>query len=144
MGEILVALDGSKHSNKVIDCAVDLAKKTSSSILLLYVMPDQVIPAAYRDYARIEGLDTSAYYETVANKIMIDMSEKIRGKGIKYESVYHVGSPSRKIAEMARLRKVDMIVVGLTGLHGIGRVRALGSTARRVVEESRVPVVVVP
>jgi nucleotide-binding universal stress UspA family protein len=35
-------------------------------------------------------------------------------------------------------------VIGVFGLHHLGRIRSLGSVSRRIVESSTIPVVLVP
>ncbi len=144
MTRILVAVDGSRRSGKVIDHAVGLAKSLSAEILLLYVVPVSPIPDEYLEYARMEGVNIKGYYDLVARRILADLGRSIAEKKIDFESSHRVGIAAIEIARVARLEKVDMIVLGLRGLHGLAKVRALGSTARRVIERSTVPVVVVP
>ena len=144
MKEILVAVDGSKHSEKVVDYATDLAKSMSARIVLVYVMPKIVVPEEYRQYAEEERLDPSGYFEAVGEKITAQMGRRIEKKGVEHEGIYKTGNPAAKILEIAESKTVSMIVVGLHGLHGLARIRAMGSTARRIIENSTVPVAVVP
>lgn len=144
MKRILVAIDGSKASKQVVEYAIGLAKSMSAGISLFYVVPELGVPNDYRQYAKVEMIDSAGYYDEVGKRIVEDFGEEIRRSGVDCDSSYEVGPAFEKILKAVEDSKSDMIVMGLRGLHGLGRVRALGSTARRVMENSRVPVVIVP
>ena len=144
MKEILVAVDGSKHSERIVDYASELAKSIAAKIVTVYVVPEVKIPEEYKEYAKAEHIDPSRYYVAVGEQIISQMRRRIEKSGVEFEGIYEFGHPSSKIIEIANRRKVSVIVVGLHGLHGLGKLQALGSTARRVIENSSVPVVVVP
>jgi nucleotide-binding universal stress UspA family protein len=57
MERILVALDGSDHSEKALDLAADIAAKYGAELLLLHVMPDRPLTDAERHMAEVEYLD---------------------------------------------------------------------------------------
>jgi nucleotide-binding universal stress UspA family protein len=57
MERILVALDGSDHSEKALDLASDIAAKYGAELLLLHVMPDRPLTDAERNMAEVEYLD---------------------------------------------------------------------------------------
>jgi nucleotide-binding universal stress UspA family protein len=143
MKEILVAIDGSEHSNKVVDYASELAENLSAKIVLLYVVPEVHVPEEYRTFAGLEKVDPDSYFAKVGEQVLDKLAKTI-AKNVPHEEISVVGHPGLKIDEIASLRKVSLIVVGLHGLHGLGRLRTLGSTARRVIEKSEVPVLVVP
>jgi nucleotide-binding universal stress UspA family protein len=144
--EILVAVDGSKHSERIVDFAADMAKSLSATVLLIFVMPRSEVPEDYLDYAKRESMSSpiASYLGTVAEQIIAKLGERIRRRGVEYEGVYYLGSPAEKIVETAESRKVGLVVVGVRGLHSVDRIRALGSVSRRVIENSGLPVLVVP
>jgi nucleotide-binding universal stress UspA family protein len=144
--EILVAVDGSKHSERIVDFAASLAKPLSAKILLIYVMPSSDIPEDYLDYAKREAISSpvASYLRTVAEEIIAKLGERIKERGVEYEGVYHLGNPAEKIIEAAESKKVGLVVVGVRGLHSVDRIRALGSVSRRVIENSGIPVLTVP
>lgn len=146
MKKILVAVNGSKHSEKVVDYAADLAKELSANIVLIFVMPRPDVPEDYADYAKREVLanPVASYLKTVSEGIIAKLGGRIEKKGIEFEAIYHLGNPAEKILETAQAKKVALIVVGLHGLRRVGRLRALGSVSRRLMESSPVPVLVVP
>ncbi len=64
--------------------------------------------------------------------------------GVRYSSVIEVGDAKEKILTIERLMGVELIVLGFVGLNGVRKVRALGSLSRALIEQSKVPVLVVP
>jgi nucleotide-binding universal stress UspA family protein len=144
MDQLVVAVDGSQHSTKVVDYAVQLAKSIQASIVLVNVIPDPHVPSGYVEYTKVEGLDPGVYYEQVSQVILESMGTLIKKAGVKYEAIAGTGNPANFIIDIAKRKKACLIVVGVFGLHHLGRIRSLGSVSRRVVENSTVPVVLVP
>lgn len=157
---LLVAIDGSEPSKGAVRFACDIGKKMSASILLVYVSPQ-----LEKEYEHVVGIEKAShyfslshdksakienpigideYYKTVREAIMSESAAIVRASGVKYEELLEIGNPAMKILEVADARKVGMIIVGLQGLHGIGRLRSLGSVSRRIIENSTRPVIVVP
>jgi nucleotide-binding universal stress UspA family protein len=144
MAELLVAVDGSPHSEKIVDYACGLAKSLSATIILLYAVPEIDIPEEYLNYARDEKIadPVVTYMRTIAEQVLLKLGHRITERGLEYEGVHEIGNPADRIVRTAESRKVALGVMGLHGLHGLGLVRSLGSVARRVIENSSVPVVV--
>jgi nucleotide-binding universal stress UspA family protein len=57
MNRILVALDGSEHSDKALDLAADLAAKYGAELVLLHVLSDRPLSDAERHMAEVEFLE---------------------------------------------------------------------------------------
>ena len=55
MDQIVVAVDGSQHSAKVVDFAAQLAKSIPASVVLVNVIPDPNVPSGYVEYTKVEG-----------------------------------------------------------------------------------------
>jgi len=144
MSDILVAVDGSKHSERVVDMAVELAKATSSSLLFAYVAPKLAVPEEYIKNTDEEEPSTDDYYREFSERIFGNLGARASKKGVKVEKIFGTGNPTEFILDKAKSRKVSMIVLGVEGLHNLGKVRALGSTSRRIIENATVPVVAVP
>ena len=144
MAEILVAIDGSKYSNKIVDFACDLAKKMGEDLVLIYVSKD---PDIVEDYIEIGGRIPRASSQKaaveIAESITSDFAKRIENRGIAHQLVLESGRPAEKIVSTATERKCDMIVIGLKGLHGVERIRSIGSVSRRVLESSPCPVAIV-
>jgi nucleotide-binding universal stress UspA family protein len=80
--------------------------------------------------------------------IQINNSEK-RGTKLPSQSVIVIpqviiGNPTEVIIDVANNKqKVDLIIMGSTGLKGISKVRVLGSVSRHVCENAKCPVMLV-
>lgn len=144
MKEILVAIDGSRHSRKILEVAAAIAKNLQASVVPLYVIPSSNVPPDYEKYAKAEGIDPSGYLASLATQIVTDAENQVENSGVQAEGLSLSGNPAEIILKTAKSRGVAMIVLGVQGLHGIGRMRALGSISRRVIENSEVPVLTVP
>ncbi len=146
--EILVAVDGSEHSTKVVSAATDLAKKTSSKILLVSVInPPPQEPEGIRAYEKVENFPDAyaEYLKAITDHLTEKLSKQIQSQSVQHRVVTPSGNPAKEILELADLDKVKSIVIGLKGQHhGIGLIGSLGSVSRRVIENSKVPVLVVP
>ena len=57
MERILVALDGSEHSDKALDLASDIAGKYGAELVLMHVLADKALTEAERQMAEVEYLD---------------------------------------------------------------------------------------
>ena len=136
-------MDGSKKSKPILDYAIILAKKQSSRIVLVHVASWEGVPERYAEYALKEKVDLASYYEAVGAAILAKMNRELVKSGVPFETVLKTGNSASRILEVAKSRKVDMIVIGLQGLHGFNRIRSLGSVSRRVLENAPCPVVVV-
>jgi nucleotide-binding universal stress UspA family protein len=146
MPGILVAVDGCEHSKKLADVGSMLAKTLHTKVILYYVISDPKVPGDYMLRARSEKIPDPlySYYESMARRVTDNLSTRMKDQGVDCEASYEIGNPAFLIKDEARSRSADMLVVGLHGLHGLAKIRSLGSTARRVIEGADVPVVVVP
>ena len=130
--KILVALDGSKHSKKAVELAVDIAKIWSAEAYLIHVMEKKKIPTEFKEYAKFERVRPSNYFSWVAEKLLNEAEFRFREAGIeKVESTYEIGHPADKIIEEADKRKVDLIIMGSRGLGGFTRT-LMGSVSTKV------------
>jgi nucleotide-binding universal stress UspA family protein len=60
MERIMVALDGSEHSEKALDLASDIAAKCGAELVLLHVLSDKPLTDAERHMVEVEYLDEIA------------------------------------------------------------------------------------
>lgn len=67
-----------------------------------------------------------------------------KAKGVS-EAYYDIisGNPVDSILKFMRGRKIDLIIMGSQGRHGIGKLRTLGSVSRKVTELATCPVMIV-
>jgi nucleotide-binding universal stress UspA family protein len=63
-------------------------------------------------------------------------------KGVEHSSIIRHGDPGVEIVKAAEENKADLIVVGSRGLSTLRRL-ILGSVSRKVINKSKIPVLVV-
>jgi len=147
LSTILVAIDGSDESREVVSHAIKLAKQLSARILLLHVIPKLTAPPGFASYVkgeRIEMAPEAAYGKMVGEEILRKFGEEIQKAGVSLEKLVEFGDPADVITGTAESRNVSYVVVGIVGLRGIRKIAGLGSVARRVIENSVIPVITVP
>lgn len=129
---LLAAVDGSKHSDKALEYAAQLAQHYSANLALLHVEEDKLV--------RIGGPQVVECLGTVGECILKDAESKI--KGISLNKMLEYGSPAQIIIKVAKKANVDIIVVGSRGLSSIRRY-LLGSVSDDISMHSRNSVLIV-
>ena len=137
-------------------------------IILLHVVEEIHIriPNFYIGLRIIAGKPLKEYFKEVyeemrneASKMLDDIKKRIestiqinsdkRGTKLSPRSLVVipqviVGNPAEVIIDIANNKqKVDLIIMGSTGLKGISKVRVLGSVSRQVCENANCPVMLV-
>jgi nucleotide-binding universal stress UspA family protein len=149
LSRILVPYDGSKYSNQSLDRAIEIAKKDKTKIDIISVVNLDYIrpPGALLGMVSPSSIDAikkitaSAKKETV--QMLAKQVSKCRSKGIKADSQVLSGYAVDAILKYAKQKKITLIVIGSQGLHGIQKLKILGSTSRKVSELSNCPVLIV-
>lgn len=134
VNRILVAVDGSEHSRKAVDLAVDLAKKWGSEIYLIHVLEEKKVPDEFREFARVERVPVSEYFNLVCQTsgFLGEAEAKAKAAGIwKVERICAQGNPADEIISAAEKYKVDMVVMGNRGLGGFSKA-IMGSVSTKV------------
>ena len=122
INKILVPVDGSVNGCKAVDEAIAFAEKCNASLDFVYV--------------------ASNINKDIPSHIVFDrLWEKLSGdrKARKHVKSGHI---ARSILEVAEEEQSDMIIMGSRGL-GLFKGALIGSVSQKVVEESKVPVMVV-
>jgi len=147
MNDILVAVDGSKHSSKIVDVGIQLAKAFSAGIILVYVIhtPGEE-PEGVKSFEKVEQYPEAYadYLQGLGESVTDQLTDVIQKAGLKVRAITPSGNPANEILNIADVETPTMIVLGVKGMHGIRRFLTLGSVARNVIENARVPVVTVP
>ena len=145
--KILVPIDGSETARKALEYAVDLAKQTGSSIILLSVIDKssfyglQTIPSESSPTHLLETLED--YLRQTAEAYIAEAEELCMSKGVESRKIVNAGHPAEEIIKAAEDLKVDLIVMGSHGKSALGAA-LLGSVTMRVIHmETKIPVLVV-
>jgi nucleotide-binding universal stress UspA family protein len=162
--KILYATDLSENARYAFAYAVSLADLYGAKIALLHVLPEvselmdkHVI--GYIDPDRWEEIKAQHFTEAkealigkrkghlAIKDVLHQFSEKVKegqeGEGfITDDIIVERGNPVEEILKHAEERNCDLIVMGTHG-HGTLEDVMIGSTARRIVRRSKIPVLVV-
>ncbi|MFA4957512.1 MAG: universal stress protein [Candidatus Methanoperedens sp.] len=150
--KILIATDGSVHTEKAITHAIELAKLTGAQLHAVYVVslvhpPDTLDINSSHDPGSsisidvsIEGLKKILRHE--GDEAIRYIEEQAKRDGVDVRKWIIEGQPAKEILKLAEEESVDIIVMGTLGRSGIEKF-LLGSVADKVVRGSRIPVLVV-
>ena len=136
MKNILVPVDGSEGADRAIEQAVTLAKICGAKLNFLYV--------ANINQLAINAVLSDAILDSVtkAGNVVLDRAMEMVPEGIEKESFSDTGSPAVVVLDFAETNDIDLIVMGSRGL-GLLKGVFIGSVSQKVVEESKIPVMVV-
>jgi nucleotide-binding universal stress UspA family protein len=141
---LLVAIDGSEHSARALDEAVDLAQCAHASLTVMTSVPDispWVLGGAggYAGGIDIRALELSAEREYLA---MLDAATDALAADVPVTKVVGHGPPAAAIVEQVRHGGHDLVVMGSRG-RGDVRSLLLGSVSHAVLHTSPVAVLIV-
>jgi nucleotide-binding universal stress UspA family protein len=136
---ILHASDSSAASRRAFDTALDLARATGASLLLVHVLPHRPdVSLALRTYDEIVRALRARGTEELDRLVA-----RAEAAGVSAEAiVVDTGAPAAQIVRVAASRDADVIVMGTRGRTGLARA-VLGSVASRVVATAPCPVLTV-
>ncbi len=141
--KILVPIDGSDYSNKALDYAIELARKFSSEILLVHVVPTTTaIISGSETIGSSVLLDLRRQFEESGHRILSSGEAKIREAGIKVTTKLEYGSLPDSISKIGKEEDVSLIVIGERGLGAVTRF-LLGSVSNKVSHHATCPVLIV-
>ena len=144
ISNILVGFDGSEHSKKAVELGIDLALKWNAELYLIHVLEDleNVVPEAYRQYAKIEHMDPSTYFDTVF-EFLQPAEGRARAAGIrKLERINARGHPAEEILKAAQEHNVDVIILGCRGFGKFARA-FLGGVSTKVLMHANCSCIIV-
>lgn len=139
--KILTAVDFSELTEKVLDAAINMARKFGAELRLVYVVEDMT-PYAWVSVPHVsfdvleQEMDKSA-----GTKLEKLVSEKIPA-GLSCSTEVRKGHPAKEIVDCARSEGSSFIVMGTHGYRGLEKV-LLGSVTDQVLKSAPCPVLVV-
>ena len=139
---IVLATDGSPYSTAAASEAIGLAKKNSSKLTVLSVVPAELATPTDVDFSAA-GMELLAEKEMqAAEKNAKAVKEAAQKVGVAVQAFIMTGKPADAIIETAKDKAADLIIVGSHGRTGIDRL-LMGSVAERVIVMSSCAVLVV-
>jgi nucleotide-binding universal stress UspA family protein len=144
--KILLATDGSAHSRKALEFAIEMSSRYDARLDVLHVVSTMEIPMDILEYISAEDIEdppASVYLEKIGSKILEQSERECRLTGC--ENVHTVvlrGDPADMIIEFAKENGIDIIIMGSRGFRGI-KGRLLGSVSRKVSNNAECTCVIV-
>ena len=142
MKTILVPIDLSDISARVVEHAVRLSRAFTAELWLIHVAapdPDFVGFRTGPQYVR----DHRAEVLKQEHRELHELRDKLRADGVKAEALLIQGPTTETILEEAGDLDAELIVMGSHGRSGLFKA-LVGSVCEQVLRESRVPVYIVP
>lgn len=143
--KVLVAIDGSHHSYKTLQKAIEHVKDVSGELMIVHVIqsPEKVAPIGDFSAANYNYQEEQKEHERKQGQEILKQAQKEAKKaGINGKTVLLEGNPAKSISHYAEKEHVDLIMVGS---HGLGAVKELmvGSVSHKVTHISSIPVLIV-
>jgi nucleotide-binding universal stress UspA family protein len=137
--KLLVAVDHSASTGRVIDAARELARLAGGEVWLVHVL-ERAAPGKYAGPA-LAGNETRAEEQASVDALAGELTRAgIKAHGELRHTVF--GYAAREIIEDAKIHDVDAIVMGSRGRGDLAGL-VLGSTAHKVIHLTDRPVLVV-
>jgi nucleotide-binding universal stress UspA family protein len=154
--KILAAIDLSDMGKLIFESALSLATQNRAQLLLFHALspeeensplpipPDltQIYPAAGNNLTLETWRQQWEEFERTGRETLENYAKKATDAGIEVECHQIIGSPGRKICELAQSQKVGLIVIGHRGRRGLSEF-FLGSVSNYVLHHANCSVLMV-
>lgn len=141
MLEVLLAIDGSEHSQRVIDTVLKLGAEVKAPSV--HVLNVQEEPVVYGEVAIYISPEKAREYALEAGeRIVAQAAERLRQSQLPFTTEVAIGDIAPTIARRAAERRCDLIVLGTRGMGALSSL-VLGSVATKVVHITDIPVLLV-
>jgi nucleotide-binding universal stress UspA family protein len=133
---ILVAVDGSKHSDAAFDVATDIAQKYSSQLFILHVFQGgtgsgTLVSSGVEDDNR-----------SIGQQILNSYEAKAKQKGLQnVRMLLQMGDAAQRIMETASEVKCGLLILGSRGRGGFKEL-LLGSVSHKITNHADCPVLI--
>jgi nucleotide-binding universal stress UspA family protein len=137
---VLATTDLGADSERGLAVAVTVARKLRANLDVVTAIDLPTILLTLTGTAKFRI--SPAWREQTERSAQAELQGGLDELGIKAHAIARVGNPDETILGVALERKSDLVVIPS---HGKGRLRAaLGSTSEAVIDQARVPVLVLP
>ncbi len=143
MKKISVATDYSDVSGNAVRYAAELALHFNARLYIVHVYESPVFFTSEMPYTAVEAAEKVAMQE--AEGRMNDLKESISKEFPKldFEPVVKRGLTSDLVVEIVNDLNAELLVTGVTGAGAVERA-LVGSTTTAIINNSRIPVMVIP
>lgn len=141
---ILIPIDGSPVARKAVKAGIALAKEHGAKVTGYHAL--EPVPAHLYGEGYVADRKMVAEFErrnrAAAKKHIAALAREAGRAGVRFEPVVQTSyRPYEGIVDAAKRRKCDLILMSSHGRRGFDRMM-LGSVADKVIQRSKVPVLV--
>ncbi|MBL8300384.1 MAG: universal stress protein [Rhodanobacteraceae bacterium] len=138
--KLLVAVDGSEHSDRAVDYVLDHWHRFDPDLQLVLCHGDPPLPPHVGN--ALGSTAVGEYHADNAAKALQSARSKLESAGVRAEVHSSVGDPAEVILGAIKKHAADLVVMGTHGRSGLRKL-LLGSVASKLLASSPVPVLVV-
>jgi nucleotide-binding universal stress UspA family protein len=138
---LLVAFDGSSHAQRALAEAIDLAQANRGMLTVVAVTPE---PSVWSMSGYDVPINVDSVQQELEREYQLALDDAVSGvpADLPVTKILKRGAAGHEIVEEANAGHHDLVVMGSRG-RGELRSLLLGSVSHRVLQASRVPVLVV-
>lgn len=134
---IIVALDGSEHGYRALDCARNLVECFGATLWLVHVFPHTSDLLGYDDYEKLV-----ARREGAGQLILNEARQRLGETNLAVQEELMEGPAAEAILSVAETRQADLIVMGTRGLSSLQGL-LVGSVSNKVTYHASCPIMLV-
>jgi nucleotide-binding universal stress UspA family protein len=146
MKKILVPTDFSKHAQISTDVAVDIARRSGATLIMLHVV-EEATGGSFNVEGEVSGGDMES---RLFNMQLIKRARKQLEKAVKdpkysdveIDGVLRIGNPFHGMRTIVSEQKVDLVVMGTSG-HTKMEEMVIGTNTEKIVRLAKCPVLTV-
>ena len=138
--KLLLAADGSDHTQKALKFIVEHKYLSSPQSELLVVNVQPLLPTVFNVMLSVDK--ALELHESEANKVFSPIKKFLDKNALKYRCIGLIGSVPEKIVLTAKEQRVNLIVMGTHGRDFLGSA-VMGSVTQKVLAQSTIPVMLV-
>lgn len=139
ISKIVVPVDLEKHTDKLVDYALFMAKGLDAELVLVHAVEFIVMGEMALGNPSYDDYNTSR--KEHAQKVLADITANAATKCRKCSSKVMVGDVVDEILGFAKKEGGDLIIIGSHGKRGLEKI-LLGSVAERVLKNAHCPVLI--
>jgi nucleotide-binding universal stress UspA family protein len=134
---IIVAVDGSEHSDKALAYAKVLAECFGAMLRLVHAFPQTSDLLGYEEYEKLVSRR-----ELAGQDVLDDARRKLGQTNLDVHEELLEGPPAEAILAVAETRQADLIIMGTRGLGALSGL-LMGSVSHKVMQHATCPVFLV-
>lgn len=151
MKKVLIALDYEKSAEKIAKAGYELASSMNASVVLLHITSDPVYYSSL-NYSPIFGFDAFSSLDVLQEDVVQQIDKaaweyldrvKTELGDTQIKTEVRSGDFGDSILEIAKELKANLIVMGTHSRTGLDNL-LLGSVAKKVVQQSTIPLYIIP